>query len=179
MKYWKLLSIIAATLAGLTTVLLAIPKIMTEVVPIFMKRESVGIREIGAMTVPVIEAPTAQKTAPPVAQKSEPPAPQKYDAPIAPKNAPRAAEKEAKLQESNSREIKTYHYLVGLRPTGDNYLSLRRSPLIRDDNEIVRMGPDTLLTVVDRQGEWLYVRTLNGQMGWANGKYVACCRPYP
>jgi len=63
-------------------------------------------------------------------------------------------------------------YVTGLDPRGDNYLSLRTGPSIRYQ-EIVRMGPNTPLTILGRQGSWLNVRLADGRSGWAYSKYVA------
>lgn len=67
------------------------------------------------------------------------------------------------------------YYLTGLDPNGDNYLSLRTKPGA-GGREIRRMGPQTRLEVIARQGPWLQVRLDDGSTGWAFGKYIACCR---
>lgn len=63
-------------------------------------------------------------------------------------------------------------YVSGLDPAGDGYLSLRRGPgsnfrLIR------RMGPDTILEVLDEKGDWKRVRLEDGTVGWAHGRWIA------
>ncbi|WP_422375171.1 caspase family protein [Roseibium sp.] len=63
-------------------------------------------------------------------------------------------------------------YVTGLNPRGDNYLSLRTGPGSRYQ-EIARMGTNTPLTILGRQGSWLSVRLQDGRSGWAYSKYVA------
>ena len=63
-------------------------------------------------------------------------------------------------------------YVTGLNPRGDNFLSLRTGPGSRYQ-EIARMGPNTPLTILGRQGSWLNVRLTDGRSGWAYSKYVA------
>lgn len=63
-------------------------------------------------------------------------------------------------------------YVTGLNPRGDNYLSLRAGPGSRYQ-EIARMGPNTPLTVLGRQGSWMNVAMRDGRSGWAYSKYIA------
>jgi len=63
-------------------------------------------------------------------------------------------------------------YVSGLNPRGDNYLSLRTGPGSRYQ-EIARMGPNTLLTVLGRQGSWMNVSMRDGRRGWAYSRYIA------
>eukprot|EP00903_Cladosiphon_okamuranus_P001131 g1129.t1 len=63
-------------------------------------------------------------------------------------------------------------YVTGLNPRGDNFLSLRTGPGPRYQ-EVARMGPNTPLTILGRQGAWLNVRLTDGRSGWAYSKYVA------
>ena len=63
-------------------------------------------------------------------------------------------------------------YVTGLNPRGDNFLALRTGPgtsyrLVR------RMGPDTIVTVLRRRGDWLQVELDDGTQGWAFGDYIA------
>lgn len=69
----------------------------------------------------------------------------------------------------------SWHYLVGLDPRGDNFLALKTAPHVNAER-IRKMGPETLLEVLDRNGSWLKVRTQDGAVGWAYGRYIACCR---
>jgi uncharacterized caspase-like protein len=66
-------------------------------------------------------------------------------------------------------------YLVGLDPAGDNWLALRSEPAGRG-YRILKMGPDTRLVVIGRQGAWSQVRLESGEVGWASSRYIACCR---
>jgi SH3-like domain-containing protein len=68
-----------------------------------------------------------------------------------------------------------FHYLVGLDPGGDNWLALRSEPNMRGV-QLLRMGPQTLLTVIGRDGAWLNVRLRTGETGWAYSAFIACCR---
>jgi uncharacterized protein YraI len=63
-------------------------------------------------------------------------------------------------------------YVTGLNPGGDNYLSLRTGPGSRYQ-EIARMGPNTPLTVLGRQGSWMNVAMRDGRRGWAYSRYIA------
>jgi Bacterial SH3 domain len=69
-----------------------------------------------------------------------------------------------------------YHYLVGLDPAGDNWLALRSEPSLKRGFRVMKMGPETLLTVLERKGDWVRVQTATGETGWAVSKYIACCR---
>ncbi|MHB1101399.1 MAG: SH3 domain-containing protein [Devosia sp.] len=63
-------------------------------------------------------------------------------------------------------------YVTGLNPRGDNFLALRTGP--GTSYRIVRhMGPDTVVTVLQRRGDWLRVRLEEGTEGWAFGEYIA------
>ena len=72
----------------------------------------------------------------------------------------------------------SYYYVTGLNPNGDNFLSLRSGPGggAGTAAELKRMGPNTLLTLLETRGQWMHVRLLDGQTGWAFSRYVACCR---
>ncbi|MFD1695194.1 caspase family protein [Roseibium aestuarii] len=63
-------------------------------------------------------------------------------------------------------------YVTGLNPAGDNYLSLRSGPG-GSSRELLRMGPNTPLTILGRSGSWYQVRLDSGQAGWAHSRYVA------
>jgi hypothetical protein len=81
-------------------------------------------------------------------------------------------------QKRESAATGDIYYLVGLVPTGDNWLALRTSP--DTSTEIVaKMGPTTLLRVISRSGDWNHVEILNTTLrnsrGWASRKYMACC----
>ena len=67
-------------------------------------------------------------------------------------------------------------YVSGLNPRGDNFLSLRDGPGSGFD-EIVRMGPDTVVTVLERRGDWRRVRLEDGTTGWASGRFIRAGLP--
>lgn len=62
-------------------------------------------------------------------------------------------------------------YVAGLNPQGDNYLSLRSGPGAGYE-ELLRMGPDTIVTVIERRGDWRRVELEDGTVGWAFGRYI-------
>ena len=71
----------------------------------------------------------------------------------------------------------SYYYVTGLDPYGDNWLALRDQPSFNSSwSPYVRMGPGTPVSVIGSSGEWLRVRLLSGDVGWANSQYLACCR---
>lgn len=70
---------------------------------------------------------------------------------------------------------RSYAYVTGLDPNGDNFLALRTSPG-GDGQRIATMGPDTLLQILERRGDWRRVALLDGTMGWAHGNWIQCCR---
>ncbi len=72
--------------------------------------------------------------------------------------------------------VANFYYVTGLDPNGDNWLALRNAPSYSSSWSATRMGPGTLLTKLGEQGEWMNVRTQNGETGWANSKFLACCR---
>lgn len=72
-------------------------------------------------------------------------------------------------------DTRSYAYVTGLDPNGDNFLALRTAP----DGSGVRiatMGPDTLLQILERRGPWRRVALLDGTTGWAHGNWIQCCR---
>jgi hypothetical protein len=70
------------------------------------------------------------------------------------------------------------HYLVGLLPTGDNWLALRAEPST-SGTLLAKLGAATLLRVISQTGGWNEVEVLNttlrGTRGWASRKYISCC----
>jgi hypothetical protein len=62
-------------------------------------------------------------------------------------------------------------YVGNLNPDGDNYLSLRRYPN-SSSRELSRMGPGTVLEILDADGPWRYVRTADGRIGWAYSRWI-------
>jgi hypothetical protein len=67
-------------------------------------------------------------------------------------------------------------YVTGLNPAGHNALALRAGPGSSYE-QIGRMGPDTLVTVKERRGNWLQIELEDGSKGWAYGKYIAAGTP--
>lgn len=63
-------------------------------------------------------------------------------------------------------------HVAGLDPRGDNYLSFRSEPGGSAFAEFDRLSPDTHVTVLLREGNWLYVRLDDGRQGWVFGRYV-------
>jgi hypothetical protein len=62
-------------------------------------------------------------------------------------------------------------YVGGLNPYGDNFLALRQYPSARS-RLIARLGPNTIVEVLDADGVWRYVRTQDGLIGWAHGNWI-------
>lgn len=70
---------------------------------------------------------------------------------------------------------RSYAYVTGLDPKGDNFLALRTAPTA-DGVRIATMGPDTLLQILDSRGVWRRVALLDGTTGWAHSNWIKCCR---
>jgi uncharacterized protein YraI len=62
-------------------------------------------------------------------------------------------------------------YVTGLDPYGDNFLSLRTGPG-GGYPEIMRMGENTILEVLETAGPWYHVRLRDGTMGWAHSRWI-------
>lgn len=62
-------------------------------------------------------------------------------------------------------------YVGGLNPYGDNFLALRQYPNARS-RLVARLGPNTIVEVLDADGVWRYVRTQDGLIGWAHGNWI-------
>ncbi|MBW8299888.1 MAG: hypothetical protein K0M60_09830 [Hydrogenophaga sp.] len=62
-------------------------------------------------------------------------------------------------------------YVGGLNPAGDNFLALRTGPG-SGYAMILPMGPGTFVTVLRRNGKWLFVELEDGTRGWAYGSYI-------
>ena len=63
-------------------------------------------------------------------------------------------------------------FVSGLDPNGDNYLSFRSGPGGRPYVELDRLGPNTPVTVLRRDGAWYQIRLQDGRTGWAYGRYI-------
>ncbi len=97
---------------------------------------------------------------------------QREDSPKSPaKNYPIAPPPQVITAEPEIKDRRDQVYVCKLNPEGDNFLSLRAGP---DSSypEILRMGANTLLKVVDVQGPWNHVRMRDGTMGWANSRWL-------
>ena len=70
----------------------------------------------------------------------------------------------------------SYYYVTGLNPRRYNWLALRNAPSPNAPWSPTQMPPDTLLTRLGEQGEWMNVRLLSGETGWANKQFIACCK---
>jgi tetratricopeptide (TPR) repeat protein len=68
------------------------------------------------------------------------------------------------------------HYIVGLDPKGDNWLALRSEPGFNRGVRLRQLGPETLMRVTNRSGEWAQVQLQTGEIGWVYSKYIACCK---
>jgi hypothetical protein len=77
-----------------------------------------------------------------------------------------------------TRNDKTlYHYVTGLDPNGFNWLALRVAPSFHATwSQTIKIAPQTLLTRIGDQGEWMNVALLSGETGWVRARFVACCR---
>lgn len=62
-------------------------------------------------------------------------------------------------------------YVGDLDPYGDNFLALRTGPGT-DYRMIRRLGPDTIVTVLERDGRWRLIELDDGTQGWAYGAYI-------
>lgn len=62
-------------------------------------------------------------------------------------------------------------YVGGLNPAGDNFLALRTGPG-SGYPMILPMGPGTFVTILRRNGKWLFVELEDGTRGWAYGSYI-------
>jgi hypothetical protein len=69
-----------------------------------------------------------------------------------------------------------YYYVTGLDPSGANRLALHASPSFRAMLSSTKIAPQTLLTKLGEQGEWMKIALSGGEEGWVRARYVACCR---
>lgn len=77
--------------------------------------------------------------------------------------------------ESQAEYNHGYSYPIGLEDSGDNWLALRSRPTTRVGVRLRKLGPGTLFTVTERQGDWYGIRLLDGGTGWVYSRYVGCC----
>jgi len=86
---------------------------------------------------------------------------------------------ELTMPTTKATETGSYYFITGLDPKGDNWLALKAAPDITS-TRLKQLSPDVLLTTDgQRVGEWLHVKTIDGDDGWVASKYTACCRKAP
>jgi Bacterial SH3 domain len=78
--------------------------------------------------------------------------------------------------DSQPRESDSCYYVTGLASSRRSWLALRAAPSFQAPRSATRMSPGTRFTLLERRGEWMYVRLQGGQTGWANSKYTESCR---
>ncbi|MCE4226399.1 SH3 domain-containing protein [Methylobacterium sp. C25] len=69
-----------------------------------------------------------------------------------------------------------FSHPIRLDPAGDNWVALRSLPSGQTGYRIAKLGPDSLFSVIGRQGIWVKVKLRGGPVGWVHGDYVGCCR---
>ncbi|MGP0059453.1 MAG: protein kinase domain-containing protein, partial [Beijerinckiaceae bacterium] len=75
------------------------------------------------------------------------------------------------------KRVASYYYVAGIDENSrDPWLALRNAPSRQAPWSTTHMPNGTLLTMMEQNGEWYHVRLKSGETGWANSKYVACCR---
>ena len=67
-----------------------------------------------------------------------------------------------------------YAYVGGLDPNGDGFLALRTGTGA-NAQRLAKMPEGTLLEVLGSEGDWDYVRLLDGRTGWAHANWIRCC----
>lgn len=80
---------------------------------------------------------------------------------------------------SNQPVIVGFSHPVGLDPTGDNWVALRSLPGANAGTRLAKLGPDTLFSVLGRNGDWAAVRLRDGRTGYVRADFVGCCRRAP
>lgn len=66
-------------------------------------------------------------------------------------------------------------YVGGLDPNGDGFLALRQAAT-SNSAMLSKMTDNTPLQVLSQSGSWRQVRTPDGRLGWAHGRWIYCCR---
>lgn len=100
-----------------------------------------------------------------------PAAAQPGSSPAAPRHAPEPLRTSQPIQVA----ARSYSFVTGLDPKGDNFLALRTAPASAGER-LATLGPDTLLDVLEQRGDWRRVSLLDGTTGWAHGNWIKCCR---
>jgi hypothetical protein len=67
-------------------------------------------------------------------------------------------------------------YYVGPVFPPDPWLALRSEPSSTAGYRITKMPEGTLFRRLDVRGEWYKVQLQDGQTGWANSRWIKCCR---
>lgn len=67
-------------------------------------------------------------------------------------------------------------YVCKLNPNGDNFLSLRTGPGSTYP-EILRMGENTILKILEVQDPWYRAQIQNGTIGWAHRRWICLGSP--
>ena len=67
-----------------------------------------------------------------------------------------------------------YHYVGGLDPNGDGFLALRTGTGA-NAQRVAKMTEGTPLEVLGSEGQWYYVRLMDGRIGWAHSIWNRCC----
>ena len=88
--------------------------------------------------------------------------------------APAPAAQPAPQPQPQPQPAAEYAYVSGLDPNGDGFLALR-SGTGEGAQRIAKMPEGTLLTVLGSEGEWYYLRLLDGREGWAHSNWIYCC----
>ncbi len=68
----------------------------------------------------------------------------------------------------------TYYVVSGLTDAGYGFLTLRDQPA-STSTQLGALGDGDAVEVLEANGEWVYVRGLDGQEGWAAAQWFACC----
>jgi Bacterial SH3 domain len=69
------------------------------------------------------------------------------------------------------QEFDSCYFVTGL---GGKRLALRSEPSFQG-RQSNHMAPNTKLTLLERNGEWMHVRLQSGETGWANARYLETC----
>jgi Bacterial SH3 domain len=77
--------------------------------------------------------------------------------------------------DSQPRESDSCYFVTGVESNRRNWPALRAGPSFQA-RSATRMSPGTRLTLLERRGEWMYVRLQGGETGWANSKFTESCR---
>ena len=68
-----------------------------------------------------------------------------------------------------------YHYVGPVNPP-DDWLALRTLPTAKAGERIMKMPEGTLFQVMEKRGDWWFVKLQDGQTGWAHNTWIRCCK---